>query len=422
MAENIRLALKGIWSHKLRSFLTMLGVIIGIASIIAIVSTIEGTNQQILQNLIGSGNNNVTVSLRQGDSEYWMDAGAPAGVVPVSEDQMERIRSLNGVVNASLYVSRSYSDSVTAGANTLSGGSIYGVDANYLSTVGYEVYKGRPFVERDYKKFMKVALLDETAAKVLFPSEDPVGKTMEIRGEPFIVTGVIRKADAFKPVIENLNDYYTYMQESTGLVLVPDAVWPVIYAYDEPQNCVVQARSIDDMSHLGREVVEIMQECIQTASGSEESGDAIAYKAEDLLEKARSRQELSAGTNNLLLWIAAISLIVGGIGVANIMLVSVTERFNEIGLKKALGARSSRILIQFLTEAVVLTSIGGILGVISGIVLSQIISRVSGTPVSISIPIIIMGVAISMGLGVLAGILPSMRAARLNPVEALRRE
>ena len=159
MSENIRLALKGIMSHKLRSILTMLGVIIGIASIIAIVSTIKGTNEQIMQNLIGAGNNNVTVSLMQGDGEYWMDAGVPGNVIPVTESQKKEIRELDSVADASFYLKRKYASDITAGVNALSGGSMFGIDSHYLSTTGYVVYKGRPFIESDYEKFHKVALL-----------------------------------------------------------------------------------------------------------------------------------------------------------------------------------------------------------------------------------------------------------------------
>jgi len=418
MGENVRLALKGIWSHRLRSFLTMLGVIIGIASIIAIVSTIKGTNEQIMQNLIGAGNNNVTVSLRQGDSGFWMDAGLPDSVIPVSEAQKKEIRQLDSVADASFFLSRKYADGITAGVTSLSGGSIYGIDSHYLSTTGYEVYKGRPFVSSDYDAFHKVALLDEKAVNTLFPETDPIGRTMEVRGEPFIVVGLIRKSDEFQPVIESLQDYEMYTQEEYGSVLIPDAVWPIVYNYDEPEECVARAVSTEKMSSMGKAVEKIMKKSVISSSGD----DAVTYKAEDLLEKARNKQELANSTNSLLIWIASIGLLVGGIGVMNIMLVSVTERTNEIGLKKALGARNSRILAQFLTEAVVLTSLGGILGVISGIILAEVISRVAGTPVAISVPAILLSVVFSMAIGVIFGFLPSVQAANLNPIDALRRE
>ena len=241
MGENIRLALKGIWSHRLRSFLTMLGVIIGIASIIAIVSTIKGTNEQIMQNLIGAGNNNVTISLRQGDSEYWMDGGVPDNVIPVTESQKEEIRNLDSVADASFYVRRKYAGGISAGVNSLTGGSILGIDSHYLPTVGLVVFRGRPFVETDYSKFHKVALLDEKAAELLFPEKDPIGRIVELSGEPFTVVGLVQKSDDFQPVIESIQDYDTYNREEYGTVLIPDADWPIIYNYDEPQDCVARA-------------------------------------------------------------------------------------------------------------------------------------------------------------------------------------
>lgn len=420
MSENIRLALKGIWSHRLRSFLTMLGVIIGIASIIAIVSTIKGTNEQIMQNLIGAGNNNVTVSLRQGDSEYWMDAGVPGNVIPVTESQKKEIMELNSVEDASFYLKRSYAENISAGSNSLSGGSLFGIDDHYLSTVGYIAYKGRSFIEEDYRAFHKVALLDEKAANLLFADAEPVGRVVEIKGEPFTVVGLIKKSDHFQPVIESISDYETYNREEYGMVLIPDADWPIIYNYDEPQNCVCRAVSTEKMSEMGKAVEKIMKKSVAGTSG--EGEDVVTYKAEDLLEKARNKQELANSTNSLLIWIASIALLVGGIGVMNIMLVSVTERTNEIGLKKALGARNNRILAQFLTEAVVLTSLGGVIGVISGIILAEVISHAAGTPVAISIPAIILSVLFSMAIGVIFGFLPSVQAANLNPIDALRRE
>ena len=217
MLENVRLAFQGIFSHKLRSFLTMLGVIIGIASIIAIVSTIQGTNEQIMENLIGAGNNTVTVSLRQGDSAYYMDSGLPAGVKVVSEEQKTAIRSLEKAADASFYLERTYVDGVSSGKKTLGSGRALGIDTHYLSTCGYEVYSGRPFVMNDYEKFHKVLLLDETAAGILFPDENPVGRIVEVRSEPFTVVGLIRKAEKFQPVIESYEDYMTYTQEEYGI-------------------------------------------------------------------------------------------------------------------------------------------------------------------------------------------------------------
>ena len=170
MTENIRVALQSIKSHKMRSFLTMLGVIIGIASIIAIVSTIKGTNELIMEKMIGAGNNNVTISLRQGDEPYYMDMGAPKGVHPVTDAQKEEIRGLDYAVDATFYQYRDYTSDIRYGKNSLDSARILGVDSHFLDTRGYEVYDGKGFRGTDYERIRKCALLDEAAAEILFPS------------------------------------------------------------------------------------------------------------------------------------------------------------------------------------------------------------------------------------------------------------
>ncbi|HJC16209.1 MAG TPA: ABC transporter permease [Candidatus Fusicatenibacter intestinigallinarum] len=416
MLENIRLSFQGIWSHKMRSFLTMLGIIIGIASIISIVSTIKGTNEQIKQNLIGAGNNNVKIQLYQGEGTYWMDGGIPSGVYQLSSSQKEEILGLDEVENASFYQERTYASGIAYGSTNLEGGNVMGVDANYMATCGYQIYQGRMFLDSDFEQMRKVVLLDDTAAQAIFQDENPLGKVIEIINEPFTVVGVVKKSDSFQPVIQSMEDYNNYSQESYATVFLPNTCWPIVYQFDEPENAVVMARSTEDMSAAGRKTADIMNRSITNTT------DSLSYKAEDLLERARNLQELSESTNSQLIWIASISLLVGGIGVMNIMLVSVTERTSEIGLKKAIGARKRRILAQFLTEAAVLTSIGGLIGVGVGIVMAQVISRMSKTPVAISVPAILFSVAFSMIIGIVFGLLPSVKAANLNPIDALRRE
>lgn len=417
MLENIRLSLKGIWSHKMRSFLTMLGIIIGIAAIIAIVSTIQGTNEQIKQNLIGSGNNTVNVELYQGDWQYETEYnGIPDGVPVIDEAKMEQIKNIEGVVSASLYTSRQCYDAVFYQNTSLTGGRVVGIDSDYFTTCSEIIKQGRGFSDRDYEEFRKVAVLDEDSANSLFQGLDPIGQTIEIKGEPFTVIGISGKKSGFEPVINSMEDYYTYMQDSSGKVYIPSTAWPIVFDYDEPQNLVIHTENTDLMAAVGQSAADLLNSSLSVMD------ETISYKGQDLMEQAQEIQELSQSTNRMLIWIAGISLIVGGIGVMNIMLVSVTERTQEIGLKKAIGARKSRILGQFLTEAAVLTSLGGIIGIVAGIVLAEVISRVSGTPVATSIPAIIIAVVFSMGIGILFGLLPSFKAANLNPIEALRRE
>lgn len=417
MLENVRLSFQGIWSHKMRSFLTMLGIIIGIAAIIAIVSTIQGTNKQIEQNLIGSGSNNVKVQLYNGDGTIdFSYESIPDGVPVIKEDTLEEIRKFDEVEEASLYLSRQDYDGVYYLNNSVSGGYVNGIDENYFKTCGYVMKSGRGFTAEDYKNARKVAILDENSVRSLFQGDDPMGKTIEIKGEPFVVIGVVTQMEQFEPTINSMDDYYTYAQDTSGSVYVPDTLWPVIYQYDEPQQLVLKAKSTEAMTGAGKKAADLLNANLST------SEDMVKYKAQDLMEQAKQIQQLSQSTNTMLIWIAGISLLVGGIGVMNIMLVSVTERTSEIGLKKAIGARKTMILGQFLTEAVVLTSLGGLIGVIVGIILAEVISKLNTTPVSISVPAAVLAVAFSMLIGIIFGLLPSYKAANLDPIEALRHE
>lgn len=261
-----------------------------------------------------------------------------------------------------------------------------------------------------------MVIIDQTACDNLFRNTDPVGKTIEINKVPFTVIGVVDKAKKFAPTINSIEDYYNYTDDSSGYIYMPKASWPIVYAYDEPENVIVKAVSTDDMEEAGQKTAEILNSTISSTQTE------VKYKADNLLEQAQQLQDLSNATNNQLIWIASISLLVGGIGVMNIMLVSVTERTSEIGLKKAIGAQKKSILGQFLTEAAVLTSIGGMLGVACGIGMAQIINKFSGVPVSINVGASVLAVVFSMLIGILFGIIPSVKAANLDPIEALRRE
>ena len=418
MLENIRISIQGIWSHKMRSFLTMLGIIIGIASIIAIVSTLKGTNEQIKEDLIGAGNNTVSITLNYGDSAYDQEYGMGDGTAAplLSDEQKEEVRKLDHIEDATFFYSRSYASNVYYQNTSFQGGSIYGIDMKYLETRGYMVRSGRGFIQKDFSEMRKVVLVDDNAAENLFAGENPVGKTIEIGAEPFTVVGVVQQSDEYLPTIKSIDEYNEYYQTIMGTVMIPESCWPAVFQFDEPQNAVIRADSTDNMSSAGSAAAEVMNQGIDMNSSK------FKYKADDVMQQVRNMQKLSESTNTQLIWIASISLLVGGIGVMNIMLVSVTERTSEIGLKKAIGARKKVILYQFLTEAAMLTSIGGVIGVIVGIVLSKVVSRISGAPTAISIPAIIGSVVFSMLIGVVFGLLPSVKAADLNPIDALRSE
>ena len=339
MLENIRISIQGIWSHKMRSFLTMLGIIIGIASIIAIVSTLKGTNEQIKEDLIGAGNNTVSITLNYGDSAYDQEYGMGDGTAAplLSDEQKEEVRKLDHIEDATFFYSRSYASNVYYQNTSFQGGSIYGIDMNYLETRGYMVRSGRGFIQKDFSEMRKVVLVDDNAAENLFAGENPVGKTIEIGAEPFTVVGVVQQSDEYLPTIKSIDEYNEYYQTIMGTVMIPESCWPTVFQFDEPQNAVIRADSTDNMSSAGSAAAEVMNQGIDMNSSK------FKYKADDVMQQVRNMQKLSESTNTQLIWIASISLLVGGIGVMNIMLVSVTERTSEIGLKKAIGARKKVI-------------------------------------------------------------------------------
>ena len=224
--------------------------------------------------------------------------------------------------------------------------------------------------------------------------------------------------DLFAPTINSMQDYQLYANTSAGAIYLPITTWPTAFQFDEPQNAAVKVSSTDAMTTAGKAAADLLTE----RQIMDPFTSKFSYRSQDMLEQAQNLQKMSQATNTQLIWIASISLLVGGIGVMNIMLVSVTERTAEIGLKKAIGAKKKRILLQFLTESAVLTSLGGLIGVISGIIMAQLISSVMQIPVSISAPAIVIAVVFSTLIGVVFGMLPAVQAANLNPIDALRRD
>lgn len=414
MIENIILSMRGIWSHKLRSILTMLGVIIGIASIIAIVSIVQGTNRKLEKSLIGSGNNVVTVSVQQDNWSYDFSSGIPSGIPMVSDASIENIRNMEGVVDAGKFHSRQGWNQVFYKDVGMSYGTVVGVNEGYLQMVEYKINAGRDFSAEEYSNGKKVAIIDESAKDILFNGENPLGEAIEINNEPFVIVGVAKNTNKEENEYDSINDYYTYgYGSSQGQIFIPDGTWPIVYQYDEPEAVAIKVADVKQMQSVSQSAADELNMYVT----------AMDYKYGS--NTGDSSDELKTLTNAIqlmLVGIASLSLLVGGIGVMNIMLVSVTERTSEIGLKKALGAKRRVIMAQFLTESAVLTSVGGILGIIVGIGLAKLISTLTGLEFAISIPWIFISVAFSMGIGILFGAMPASKASKLNPIEALRRD
>ena len=300
MRENIGLAFQGIWGHKMRSVLTMLGIIIGIASIITIVSTIQGTNEQIKENLIGAGNNVVTVQLNKEGRVYDMSWNpVPEGVRCITEETRQDLEKISGVERVSLYHTRSYVDQLFY-QNTQFNGTLYGIDEYFLSVYGYQVKSGRGFTESDYVNHRKVILVDTGVATNLFGGVDPVGKTLELQGDAYIVVGVVAQSKEFAPVINSMKDYQLYVNQSAGNVYIPDSLWPTAYRFDEPQSVAIKVENTDAMTTAGKEAADLLTEkqILDTTA-------KLDYRSQDMLEQAQQLQKMSQATNSQLIWITA---------------------------------------------------------------------------------------------------------------------
>lgn len=400
--ESFLMAWASLITNKLRSLLTMLGIIIGVAAVIALVSIGNGVKQDI-ENSISSLGSNLLVVL-PGAPRTPGARSSQGSMKSLKISDYEAIAKLEGVKAASPMTNGSY---VVIYQNKNWTTSVAGVNSNFQDVNNWTMTSGRFFSDKNVQNRERVAVVGQTVVKNLFADEDPVGKEIRVKNIPFRVIGVLKS-----------KGNGTMGNDQDDTVLIPYTTsMERVEGIDYLRRVYVVAKDDGGIDRLQADIENLLR--VRHNIKDTNLDDFNIQNMKSIMETVAQ----TTGTFTLFLGaVAAISLVVGGIGIMNIMLVSVTERTREIGVRKALGATYSVIVTQFLIEAVVISLMGGFIGIAFGIGASKVIGMVSGMSTIVSVPTIIMSFAFSMAIGLIFGIYPARKAAKLNPIDALHYE
>lgn len=401
--ECVLVSISSLWTHKLRSILTMIGIVIGIASVICVVAIGQGGEAMLKSQFIGVQNNVLQVIYRepQSDDSFFLSEQEKKRE-PIFDQQditdLKGIKEIQRVITSNSAVSNAYF------LNYSSHLEVLGVSQEYYQANPPEIIMGRQIQRIDVEKGRKVAVINEEVKEYFFKYKNPLGEILYVEGVPLLIIGVVK----------NEGNVFNF---NTKRMVVPISIWPIIYEKDEIQSVMIQALNTDRMEAAGKKAIDFLNNKKKWKRKLEGSYDIVNLKQlqEAIANITRVMTAIISG-------IASISLIVGGIGVMNIMLVSVTERTKEIGIRKALGATKKSILSQFLIESVTLTTIGGIIGIMLGSLGALFISQIAKWPPLISVEAVLGAVCFSMVIGIIFGMMPAQRAANMQPIDALRYE
>lgn len=403
--STLKIALNSLKVNKMRSALTSLGIIIGVGAVIAMLAIGAGTNKQVQENMESMGSNMLTIrssSARTGGVSMGMGS-KPTLSVKDSNAIRKNARGVEAVAPL-----MSSSRQVMYGNQNWQT-TVYGITESYLYVKNYEVESGKSFTPEDDRNAAKVAIIGSTVATELFGDIDPVGKVVRVGNVPFNVIGVLKSKGQSGPF------------DQDDLILIPlTTAQRKVFGTDFPgsvNQILIKASSVEDSSIAEKDVEEILR-ARHNLGKSQENDFEIRNNAEFQETMKSNIKSITV----FLICVAAISLLVGGIGVMNIMLVSVTERTKEIGIRMAIGARAGDIRLQFLVEALVLSLVGGLIGIVSGIGIASAFGLLAHRPVVFSIVPIIVSFGFSGLVGIIFGIWPAYKASKLNPIDALRYE
>jgi putative ABC transport system permease protein len=402
---TLRIALRALRRNKVRSLLTALGIIVGIAAVIAVIAVGEGATVMVRQQVSSMGNNLLVIfpgSMRAGG--YHRGAGTSQ---TLTTDDADAILKECPQVIRMTYVERTGGQLVNGDRNWSA--MVQGVTPSYPEVRSWDVDNGAFFTDSDMRSGARVCVLGATVAEQLFEGEEPVGATIRIRNMPFLVLGVMKRKGTA-----------AWGQDQDDTALAP---WTTVRrvlqstTYKNVDQILVSLTSLSVLPAAREDITSILRQRHRIVPGGDDD-----FTVTDMTEVTQMVTQVSSLMTILLTVIASISLVVGGIGIMNIMLVSVTERTREIGLRMAVGARRRDILMQFLVEAIVLSGLGGVIGTTLGAGVAQTLARVNRWPVLVSAGSVVLSLSFAAAVGIFFGFYPAWRASRLNPIEALRYE
>ncbi|MCB9869883.1 MAG: ABC transporter permease [Planctomycetes bacterium] len=407
---SIRIALRALARNRVRSALTMLGVVIGVAAVIAMVAIGQGATSSVQQQIASMGDNLLMIVPGSSSSGALMfGAGTVRTLTP--DDAETILRDCPAAAGASVVI-RARAQIVYQDQNWAPA-TVEGTDPSYVTVRNWEIAEGAWFTESDLRAAGQVCILGQTVVEQVFRGESPVGRRIRVNGMPFRVVGVLVKkgANAFGSDQDDtlLLPYTTVQKKLQGS------------AFDTIDRIFVSARAAEDLPELEQDVRRVLRanHRLDREHGTAAMDD---FSIRNLTEVMGAMTSTTSIMTALLAAIASVSLLVGGIGIMNIMLVSVTERTREIGLRMAVGATSSNVLAQFLIEALVLSAIGGLIGIAVGLTGATTVARIAHWPVIVSPQAVEAAVLFSAAVGVVFGFYPAWRASRLDPMDALRYE